>query len=79
MRVSPNPAKDNAHVDIRLAFSAEIQLEILSQNGMLLYSSTQWVDNHARMDIDLNDFPAGNYIVKLTVSGETYVEKLIKF
>lgn len=79
MRVSPNPAKDNAHVDIRLAFSAEIQLDILSQNGMLLYSSTQWVDNHARVDIDLNDFPAGNYIVKLTVSGETYVEKLIKF
>ena len=76
--VSPNPVKDKAYVDVQLAFSAEVQLEVLNQNGMVLYAGTERVDGYARMEVDLEGFPAGNYIVRLTVSGETYIEKLIK-
>lgn len=74
----PNPAKENVFVEIRLPSSAEVLLEMLDAHGKVVYMRTVQVDGFLRHEIDLEPFAAGTYFVRLSLGGETCLEKLIR-
>lgn len=78
--VFPNPAKDYAVANIRLAQSASMQLSLTDFTGRILRSWPAIEANGYTFSVDLGGLPAGVYMLQLQLNeGEAVVgRKLVK-
>ncbi|MEM1319753.1 MAG: T9SS type A sorting domain-containing protein [Bacteroidota bacterium] len=76
----PNPSTGLVNVELQGEGLDDTRLQVLDINGRLL-QELPWAVNPTgltREQIDLSNYPAGNYIVRLTSNTETASLKLIK-
>lgn len=76
--IYPNPASNNFEIGFDLLNNEQVRIDILDMTGKLLYNfnSDLLTKGSQKLKVDIKDFQAGLYIVRLkTTNGET-VEKL---
>ena len=79
VKIYPNPVKQTAHIEYNLPKEDDVQINIYSLNGKLIYQQTyknQWAGKHTQQ-IDATSFNKGVYIISLTSSTEQKVSKFI--
>ena len=75
----PNPTKENLTVEYYLSEDASVQISLFDMGGQLLQQEKdiQTFGVHEEV-LPMGTYPRGTYILRLTVSDITYVEKIIK-
>ncbi len=75
--VFPNPGDESVNVLLILNRPENIKLQIFTQYGKMIYNED--IKNSGRINerINVSDYPAGIYILKITTSENEYLEKVI--
>ncbi|NJL77202.1 MAG: T9SS type A sorting domain-containing protein, partial [Saprospiraceae bacterium] len=74
---APNPVSGSqAQLNIALPNAGEVSLQVFDVAGKLLHSNLQDLASGAHtLNVDVNNFLAGTYFVKLTTNGESVYRK----
>jgi hypothetical protein len=75
----PNPASEVANIVVKMSVASPISIQVYSATGMMVYSSQMqltYAGPH-RLQIPLQGFDAGMYIVKVQAGNEHAMQKLI--
>lgn len=76
--VSPNPIKDKATVQLNLAETSEVAVQVLSMNGQLIYNRNAGVLQAGTTNIPLEfNGSKGSYIVRVIANKNEVANKLI--
>ena len=75
--VFPNPGDESVNVLLILNRPENIKLQIFTQYGKMIYNED--IKNSGRINerINVSDYPAGIYILKINTSGNEYLKKVI--
>lgn len=77
VRVYPNPASDVFVLDMNLASTEQVNVELVNSIGQVVFSQNEGsVSGSRKMNIDLNNQADGLYFVRVTIGGETRTMKL---
>jgi hypothetical protein len=77
--VYPNPTRNNLIIEASGLNSAPVNIQVLSTQGQLLYSSqTQSVDGNLNHLISSDVLPKGLFFVKIFTEGSQIIRKVIK-
>ena len=71
----PNPVKNTLYLSIRDNASQKVSLQIYNSMGALVIAR-EIMENRA--EIDINDFPSGSYIVKVSTSDAAITKIILK-
>lgn len=77
----PNPTNGILEFDINLKSKGKVQIEIYDNKGILIRSENRNIENtYQSLNLDLNDFDSGIYLLKVTFegSGKSEIQKIIK-
>ena len=74
--ISPNPTNGSCHMKVKSSSSAEI--EVINTEGLELMSVKREMSNEEDSIIDLTNYPAGVYIVRMIQDGHLYTGKIIR-
>jgi len=74
----PNPTQDVLNIDIFSLKKDELHLEILDSRGALLRTSRSSIQDRARVQVSLEDLPAGIYLLKASTSEGVVFRKILK-
>jgi hypothetical protein len=78
LNVFPNPASDKLNIAFTLTESQNVKVEILSLNGLLLYTeSINSVKGDFNRTINISEYAKGIYLLKLTSDRGTSVRKVV--
>lgn len=79
LRVSPNPAINQAKIVLQLAQSASANVYVLDASGRRVrtWESGGKATRHEVM-LDMRSVAAGNYVVQAEAEGQVFTEKLVK-
>ncbi|HAK77424.1 MAG TPA: hypothetical protein DCM71_11055 [Runella sp.] len=79
LRVSPNPAINQAKIVLQLAQSASANVYVLDASGKRVrtWESGGKATRHEVM-LDMRSVAAGNYVVQAEAEGQVFTEKLVK-
>jgi hypothetical protein len=75
--VYPNPVSDNVNINFNVPLDGEVRVFILNSQGKLVKTDIM-EENIVEKQINLQDFPAGVYYLKLTKGKLTNVYKVVK-
>ena len=76
--VYPNPTSDKLMLEILESFNEDVEIDIISTNGVVLGSVFIPVDT-PRKEVDFQAYPAGTYFIRLRFGGtDVKVIKVIK-
>jgi hypothetical protein len=79
LQLQPNPSSGQFHLSVQLATSASnISVQVLNTFGQTVWESQTQQANTWRETIDLSQLPAGFYLARLRVDGQSAVRKLMK-
>jgi SOS-response transcriptional repressor LexA len=77
VKVYPNPASDVFVLDMTLASTEQVNVELVNSIGQVVFSQNEGsVSGSRKMNIDLNNQADGLYFVRVTIGGETRTMKL---
>ncbi len=74
----PNPAKDQAVLSIELQEVTDVNIEVVNVTGQVMHRILDGEVLNAQYQLDMNQWAAGVYFVRLTVGEETQTYRLIK-
>lgn len=74
--VFPNPISDV--LNVRTGEIVDCSVSLISQTGAVVLERTGLVGPFDPMTFDVKDIPAGNYVVKTVMAGETNVKNIVK-
>jgi hypothetical protein len=72
----PNPTSDNVLLKFNIPVNCDVKIEILDCMGKLV--DTKLVKNEEDYNIDISNYPKGNYVMKITVEDQISTAKFIK-
>lgn len=72
IQLSPNPVADILTIDMQEDFD---QLNICAMDGSLLQSITP---QSLRLDVNMNNWPAGMYLISFIKNNKTWTTKVVK-
>jgi PKD repeat protein len=78
--VYPNPVKDQVNVQFNLLHNTDVMGEVFDISGRkitTLFDASYSVGKN-QLNFDTSDWNAGVYLVKISLEGESFVEKVIK-
>ena len=76
--VFPNPAKNNAQVNVSLVNNAKIQIDVLNTVGQIVKSvKTNGQSGSNTVNVDLNGLASGIYLVNVKVDNASSTKKLV--
>lgn len=81
IKIYPNPTKDQINVDVICKDKNDIKISLIDNFGNEYFVSSTGVDSgQSSLLINLNNFDAGMYLLKITFekSGKTEIQKIIK-
>lgn len=78
LNVYPNPTEGMVSIDFALKESQDVQLELYTITGQLLEQISLGNSIAERLELDLKQYNAGMYFIKLRVGDQTYAKKIIK-
>ncbi|MEQ8707042.1 MAG: choice-of-anchor V domain-containing protein [Phaeodactylibacter sp.] len=79
VQVFPNPAKEEATLQISEATAGTYQVEVISAQGQLLYAQSVQLSGAAvRLPLDLSAQPGGLYLVRVSNGKQALVRRLIR-
>jgi hypothetical protein len=73
----PNPVKNKLTLNVKAQIEKEIELEFYNALGTLI-RKMNFVNNSNHFEIDLQDFEAGNYFLRLNIDGVYKILKIQK-
>ena len=77
LSIFPNPNQGNLFVEFTGNWSGQVEAQLMSLNGQVL-QNFQLEATAGRMNLDLNDLPAGTYLLELRQGQERVVERLVR-
>ena len=78
MNVYPNPSASDATLEIYSAQSGDIKVEIYSADGKYSTVLYEGVDFNGAQTLELNELPAGMYIIQMTMGDKILTERFVK-
>ena len=75
IKVFPNPASDQLHVQI-LDLEGRYEIEIISLAGKRILYKKMVACNNVDI-IDVSALPAGNYVLRISHGGSSFVERVV--
>lgn len=81
VRVYPNPINDLLFVEIPAFVNSNqsLELSLINVNGQLIYNNNMDANSGERVQISMQQIPAGMYFLQLRCGNSRKIEKLIKF
>ncbi|MFN8116267.1 MAG: T9SS type A sorting domain-containing protein [Bacteroidia bacterium] len=77
----PNPTNGVLEFDVNLKSKGKVNIEIYDNKGILISSESRNIENtYQSLNLDLNNFDSGIYLLKVTFegSGKSEIQKIIK-
>jgi hypothetical protein len=75
----PNPTSSNATVALTIQEASSVELTITDMSGKIMNQRNYGqLSGSYTIDLPTADFPAGIYLVELTINGEKQVKRLVK-
>jgi hypothetical protein len=75
----PNPTSLNATVALTIQEASSVELSITDMSGKVMNQRDYGqISGSYTIDLPTADFPAGIYLVELTINGEKQVKRLVK-
>jgi hypothetical protein len=75
----PNPTSSNATVALTIQEASTVELSITDMSGKVMNQRDYGqISGSYTIDLPTADFPAGIYLVELTINGEKQVKRLVK-
>lgn len=75
--IYPNPSKGNVSVDVILNHTSNAKIEVLNLTGQVVYTlNKELAQGESKVDLDLNNLAAGQYLVKFTSNEKVQTQKL---
>jgi hypothetical protein len=79
LNVYPNPATDNVVIDFNAASSTTAAIQVLSNNGRIMYQTSAHLDQGGnKVNLNTSNFAPGFYIISMVVNGERVSKTFIK-
>jgi ribosomal protein S16 len=78
LKIAPNPTTNNAVLDVEFAKAVDAKVEIVNLMGQTIWSESRRQISQGRFDLDMNDVPAGVYIVRVSADNRSVIAKLVK-
>lgn len=77
VRLSPNPADDNLHIDLKNYSDAPVSVFMYNGFGQTVLSKINTLNNAHTIDLDTSRLQAGQYVVRITAKNKRDVLKKI--
>tara|TARA_Y100000782_G_C10187590_1_gene267681 strand:- start:5050 stop:6861 length:1812 start_codon:yes stop_codon:yes gene_type:complete len=77
LNVYPNPAKDRVQVALESNTEEMWNVKIYNTLGALIYTSSELSSEQSLLDIDLNEMPAGVYLLRVEQNDFVYTQQLV--
>jgi hypothetical protein len=78
LRLMPNPTTGISLLDVSLKEPVEVQVQVLSTMGQLLYETQSRRDSRVQFNIDLSRYPAGMYLLRIRAGDQLLTRKLMR-
>jgi len=76
-KLYPNPTQNRVWVDLSLAETTSVQLDILTVTGQVIHSYTPREDLEQNYEIDMSQFPSGVYLARFVIGSEVMTTKVV--
>lgn len=77
LTLSPNPTSNLTTLNLTLANTADVRVEVLNTLGQTLYTTDAGKVNTLSQQIDLSRFTDGTYFLRVTVDGEAAIRRVV--
>ncbi len=78
LRVYPNPAREQLHIELPALSEQSVTLRLLNAQGQLLRSEERLVTGPSTQLEELGSLPAGLYLLQLEAGGRRYFARFVK-
>lgn len=78
VKLMPNPTSGQTVVDVEFAKILDARVQILNIMGQELHRIDSKQVNREQYQLDLSNYPAGVYLVRITAENRTFTAKLVK-
>ena len=75
--VYPNPVKDFINVDIQSNSLGKLIIEVFSSKGQRYFYSSREFDQQAKINLNVEDFPQGIYMLRININGIVKTVKVL--
>ena len=75
--VSPNPTTGTVIVNLALAQSSEVRVEVVNTFGQTVQTLNIGKVDNLTQRVELGNLPQGSYFLRATVDGETAVRRVV--
>ncbi len=76
--IYPNPTEGSATLDVDFVKPVDAEARLFNMMGQSLWNKEIKQTLHGSYDIDLRNYPAGIYFIRITAENKTFVAKLVK-
>ena len=76
--IYPNPVEDFLGVQVSTRYAGDIELSLYDMNGALLYTIRREGLDFTTEHIDMTQWPAGNYLLKIASDAGALEKKIVK-
>jgi hypothetical protein len=77
MSLTPNPTTGLVNVQIALAHSVEVKIEVVNTLGQVLISQQLGNTNAVKQSVDLSTLATGTYFMRISLDSETAVRSIV--
>ena len=77
IQVFPNPTEGISSVQLSEDITGIVNMEILNAQGQVIGARSFETNGNAELEVDLSQQPEGVYFLKLEISGEQFVKRII--
>jgi hypothetical protein len=75
--ISPNPTTGTVIVNLALAQSSEVRVEVVNTFGQTVQTLNIGKVDNLTQRVELGNLPQGSYFLRATVDGETAVRRVV--
>lgn len=75
--VSPNPTTGTVVVNLALATTSDVRVEVLNTLGQTMQTLNLGKVNNLQQPVELGNLPQGAYFLRVTVDGETAIRRVV--
>lgn len=76
LTIAPNPTSGAVQLNLSLTEAREVRVEVVNTLGQTLQSYNAGKVSQLNQSVDLNRFASGNYMLRITMDGETAVRRI---